>query len=215
MIQIAHRGYSKNYKENTWLAFSKAMEHQFDMIELDLHLTLDGVVIIYHNTLLDGIPLVEMSLSQILEKETIMLWTEFLEKMEAHQDVKVCLDIKTDDNRLCDQIIESLPSIERYYLSSFHFGILEYLYQKNPLLQLGFICDVGCTHEMWHWMLERIPLKFISIAWWLLQERLILYLRQYESILLFSYTCTDSFIFNFMKRFDLDGIFCDEPFPIT
>ena len=156
-----------------------------------------------------------MSLSQILEKETIMLWTEFLEKMEAHQDVKVCLDIKTDDNRLCDQIIESLPSIERYYLSSFHFGILEYLYQKNPLLQLGFICDVGCTHEMWHWMFERIPLKFISIAWWLLQERLVLYLRQYESILLFSYTCTDSLIFNFMKRFDLDGIFCDEPFSIT
>lgn len=212
MIQIAHRGYSKIYKENTWLAFSKAIQHHFDMIELDLHLTLDGVVIIYHNTLLNGTPLVEMSLPQILEREPVMLWTEFVERMEQHEQMKVCLDIKTNDNRLCDKILDSLPSIDRYYLSSFHFGVLEYLYQKNPQLQLGFICDVGCTPEMWHWMFERVPFTFVSIAWWLLHEQLVLNLRQFQSILLFSYTCSDVLIFDFMKRFNLDGIFCNEPF---
>ena len=212
MLQIAHRGYSKKFKENTWLAFSKAIEHDFDMIELDLHRTLDGVVIIYHITLLHGKPLVEMSLSEILEKETVMLWTDFQLKMKDHTGMKVCVDIKTDDCRLCDQIIDTIPSIENYYLSSFHFGTLEYLYQKNPLFKLGFICDVGCTEEMWHWMFQRVPFRFVSIAWWLLHERLLSCLRNYDSLLLFSYTCSDASIFHFMNRFQLDGIFCNEPF---
>lgn len=46
---IAHRGYSSKYPENTLLAFKKAIEVPCDGIELDLQLTKDGHVVIVHD----------------------------------------------------------------------------------------------------------------------------------------------------------------------
>lgn len=51
---FAHRGFSGLYPENTMLAFSKAAELKgCDGIELDVHLTKDGEVVIIHDEKLD------------------------------------------------------------------------------------------------------------------------------------------------------------------
>ncbi len=46
---IAHRGYSGAYPENTMLAFRRAVEAGADAIELDVHLSSDGEVMIMHD----------------------------------------------------------------------------------------------------------------------------------------------------------------------
>ncbi len=46
---IAHRGYSSKYPENTLLSFQKAIEAGCDGIELDLQLSKDGEVIVFHD----------------------------------------------------------------------------------------------------------------------------------------------------------------------
>lgn len=46
---IAHRGYRKRYPENTLLAFQKAIEAKADYIELDVHKTADGHVVVTHD----------------------------------------------------------------------------------------------------------------------------------------------------------------------
>ncbi len=46
---IAHRGWSGCYPENTMLAFEKAAEVNADGIELDVHLSKDGEVMIIHD----------------------------------------------------------------------------------------------------------------------------------------------------------------------
>ncbi len=46
---IAHRGWSAKYPENTMLAFEKAVEVKTDGIELDVHLSKDGEVMIQHD----------------------------------------------------------------------------------------------------------------------------------------------------------------------
>lgn len=51
---FAHRGFSGNYPENTMLAFQKACETPgCDGIELDVHLTKDGEVVIIHDEKID------------------------------------------------------------------------------------------------------------------------------------------------------------------
>lgn len=45
---IAHRGGGQNFPENTLLAFTKAIEIGVDAIELDVQVTEDGVVAVYH-----------------------------------------------------------------------------------------------------------------------------------------------------------------------
>lgn len=53
MLNIAHRGFSGVYPENTMLAFEKAMEAGCDGIELDVQLTKDGVPVIMHDEKVD------------------------------------------------------------------------------------------------------------------------------------------------------------------
>ena len=44
----AHRGNSKYFPENTLCAFRSAIELKADMVEIDLHMTADGVLILMH-----------------------------------------------------------------------------------------------------------------------------------------------------------------------
>lgn len=48
-LTIAHRGASADAPENTLEAFALAVDHGADMIETDLHLTRDGVIVLYHD----------------------------------------------------------------------------------------------------------------------------------------------------------------------
>ncbi len=45
---IAHRGGGQNFPENTLFAFSKALEMGCDAIELDVQVTKDDVIVVYH-----------------------------------------------------------------------------------------------------------------------------------------------------------------------
>ncbi len=49
MLILGHRGYSGSYPENTLLSFKKALEHKADGIELDVHLSKDGEMVVCHD----------------------------------------------------------------------------------------------------------------------------------------------------------------------
>ncbi len=53
ILSIAHRGASGQAPENTLAAFSKALEIGADAIELDLHRTRDGHLVVIHNGIVD------------------------------------------------------------------------------------------------------------------------------------------------------------------
>lgn len=70
MINIAHRGAKLQATENSLLAFEKAIEHNVDMIELDVQTTRDGALIVIHDPTVDrttnGTGLVsQMSLDEV------------------------------------------------------------------------------------------------------------------------------------------------------
>ncbi|MHC6181513.1 glycerophosphodiester phosphodiesterase [Clostridium sp. JNZ X4-2] len=52
-LNIAHRGFSGLYPENTMLSFKKAAEAGADGIETDLHVTKDGIIVICHDETID------------------------------------------------------------------------------------------------------------------------------------------------------------------
>jgi len=53
---IAHRGASRERLENTLPAFQRALDLGADAVELDVHCTADGTVVVHHNPLLRGTP---------------------------------------------------------------------------------------------------------------------------------------------------------------
>jgi len=52
-LNIAHRGFSGKYPENTMKAFEEAVRAGCDGIETDLHLTKDGIIVLCHDERLD------------------------------------------------------------------------------------------------------------------------------------------------------------------
>ena len=55
-LVIAHRGASGERPENTLPAYALAVEQHADMIEIDLHRTRDGAIVIAHDEHLPGLP---------------------------------------------------------------------------------------------------------------------------------------------------------------
>ena len=71
---IAHRGASRERRENTLPAFERALELNADGIELDTHATSDGVVVVHHDHVprgestsrgLNGRPIAELSAREV------------------------------------------------------------------------------------------------------------------------------------------------------
>ena len=50
---VAHRGFKKNYPENTLIAFKAAMDTGVPMIELDVTLSRDRKLVVIHDATLD------------------------------------------------------------------------------------------------------------------------------------------------------------------
>jgi glycerophosphoryl diester phosphodiesterase len=53
-LRIAHRGLPRRARENTLASFAAALEAGADGIELDVHVTADGVVVVHHDPALSG-----------------------------------------------------------------------------------------------------------------------------------------------------------------
>ena len=62
MERIAHRGAKREFPENTLVAFAQAYRRAADSIELDVHCTRDGVVVVHHD------PTIPVRLAGVVER---------------------------------------------------------------------------------------------------------------------------------------------------
>lgn len=73
MKVFAHRGFSGAYPENTMLAFRKAIEAGADGIELDIHESSDGKLVIIHDESLIRTTGVDKLVSDLTLKELVRI----------------------------------------------------------------------------------------------------------------------------------------------
>jgi glycerophosphoryl diester phosphodiesterase len=122
---IAHRGSSGEYPENTLAAFRDAVSSQADIIEMDLQLSADEQVVVFHDELVDrifqeqkGKKIRDYSLHELKQKE-IGLWFDLKFKglriptlMEVFeslpQDVSLILELKSSEAKLIEAVLEIL-----------------------------------------------------------------------------------------------------------
>lgn len=65
-LRIAHRGMPRLARENTLPSFAMAMEAGADGLELDVHATRDGVVVIHHDaTLASGADIAQLTFAEL------------------------------------------------------------------------------------------------------------------------------------------------------
>ena len=113
---FAHRGFSGKYPENTMLAFRKAIELGVDGIELDVHLTKDGQLVIIHDETTNrtcGVSgqVGKMTMEELRQLDASYLWRGQLEQNPIPTLREYC------------QLVEKLPLVTNIELKT---NIYEY-----------------------------------------------------------------------------------------
>jgi len=162
MKVLAHRGFSGNYPENTMLAFRKAIEAGADGIELDIHESRDGQLVIIHDenlvrtTGIDGIvsdfTLAELTKTRASRTKSdafdtpIPSFEEFCDFASSGSFI-TNVEIKTnnqwyqDIERKAVDMIRAFGLQDRIIFSSFNWISVMRAKQLAPEIPCGFLYD--------------------------------------------------------------------------
>lgn len=158
---IGHRGYSALYPENTLLSFKKAVEIGCNGIELDVRLSRDNKVVVFHDETLgritNGRGLVrETSLKELKKLDAgkgqkISTLEEVLENITG---VKFLVEIKVskDDSpsrveKLCKETVKSAKNKKNIFLISFSLPALQIAKKLNSKIRTGLIFSKPLSDE--------------------------------------------------------------------
>jgi glycerophosphoryl diester phosphodiesterase len=142
---IAHRGASGYEYENSRAAFRRAITLDADGVELDVHSTRDGGIVVHHDPTIPGIgSIAQLSLAEarqvrIRNGETLPLLAEVLDLVG---DRDVWVEVKTLPATHDQQLLEVLdrgPSPHRYAVHSFDHRVVCRLGETRPALQRGIL----------------------------------------------------------------------------
>ncbi|MEO6067184.1 MAG: glycerophosphodiester phosphodiesterase [Gemmatimonadota bacterium] len=142
---IAHRGASGHAFENSLSAFTLAKKLRADGVELDVHVTFDGVLLVHHDGAVPGVgtigdlPHDAFLTYRLPNGEPIPTLGQVLEELGPFQ---VWIEVKTLpprwDARLL-QVMRAGPSPERYAIHGFDHRIVARLGRQAPLLRRGVL----------------------------------------------------------------------------
>ena len=167
---IAHRGAFNNsdVPENSLKAFQKAMDLGY-AIELDVQLTKDNVLIVFHDDNLERMTGLNQLVSNTFYseiKELFLLDTK--EKIPTFQEVlnlileKVFLDIEIKPTKkkkeVCDLLLNELKDYHHYSLKSFQPAIVKYLKKQNLSVEVGYLIDYHYSNVFYQTIL---PSKYL------------------------------------------------------
>jgi len=149
---IAHRGASGYEYENSRAAFRRAVMLDADGVELDIHSTRDGGIIVHHDPEIPGFgPIAELSLAEarrlhIPNGESLPLLAEILD-LVGDRDVWVEVkSLAAAYDCVLLAILDRGPAPQRYAIHSFDHRIVHRLGEARPNLRRGILVS-SCLHE--------------------------------------------------------------------
>ena len=167
MIIMAHRGYSSKAPENTMPAFELALEVGSGGIELDVHLTKDGEVVVIHDHTLDRTtdgkgPVESFTMAELREFDAGSWFSPAFKgtKLPALQEVlelisehNVLLNVETKAALGFEQLNEKLALLldeyamwERIIISSFNHYALVHMKTLRPQARTGILYNCGLVN---------------------------------------------------------------------
>lgn len=178
---IAHRGGALEAPENTLVAFGHAQTVGAAMVELDVHLTADGHVVVLHDETVDrttdGSGRVRtLTLEQVRQLDAGYRYSPdgasypfrglgvrvptLEEVFQAYPDAPLIIEMKVDEPRLAAEVarlVETYGAAGRVVVSSFHQGVLEHFRELAP----GVATGMSLQEALQFVLLERFGLSFL------------------------------------------------------
>jgi glycerophosphoryl diester phosphodiesterase len=161
---IAHRGVPRYAKENTIESFEKAMALGADMIEFDVRRTKDKVLIAYHNGLIQGYPIKDLTyegISQMAKKHGFDIPT--VEEVLKWAKGRIKLDVELKEEGYEKETVELLSGYfdeDQFMITSFNDASLRVIKERYPDIKTGLILGRGIPpHHLLTRLRELFPMK--------------------------------------------------------
>ena len=224
----AHRGFSHIAPENTAYAFEAAMESGADYIELDVQLTKDGQLVVFHDSTLDRTTngsgkLAEHTYEELsrlsagdsfgkdgeFDDAKIMLLSEVFDLV----DRKMLYNIEIKDTTGAVQAAEkTVELLEEYnlegscYVTSFSYTILKRVKELNPRIKTALIANMAASTS--YSMLEHIDAVSMN---YLFVNQSVVHEAHRNGKLIFVWTVNRKSDMEQMVSLGVDNIITDRP----
>lgn len=155
MLKIGHRGAKGHELENTLNSFQKALNMQVDGIELDVHLSADGELMVIHDEKIDRttngkgfvnkLSLRELKTFQIDDKHQIPMLKEVFDLV--NQDCFINIELKSYD--AAEKVVSLIEKYvtkkgwkyDRFLVSSFDWNALQQVRFLNNEIPIGILTE--------------------------------------------------------------------------
>ncbi len=220
ILKIAHRG-AKGYEpENTIIAFQKAIDLGCDGIELDVHLSSDGEIIVIHDETIDRttngkgfvnqMTLLELKTYKINDKFEIPTLKEVFELI----NYKFLINIELKSYETADKVVEFIENqilsknrnFENIIVSSFDWNALQQVHFLNDEIQIGVLTATDL--DLAFSFAKFIKAKTINPYFHLLNEENIAKIQQ-KGFEIHTWTVNEIEDIEKMKALKVDGIISD------
>jgi glycerophosphoryl diester phosphodiesterase len=227
---IAHRGASGEAPENTLAAFRLALDQGADMIELDLHQSEDGALVVCHDFKLQRTAHSRKSIKQLTLKELKRLevgrWFhprfsgEPIPTLEevmtlVQSRARINIEIKRGspfypniEKRLVE-LLESFRAIESVLVSSFDDQALEAIRALNPKIPIGLLAEKGSIQQLIR-KAETLSASSLNLTVRLVTPTLV-QVAHHRRLQVFAYTINQVRLMNYYLIMGVDGLFTNFP----
>ena len=222
MLKIGHRG-AKGYEpENTFVSFQKALDMQVDGIELDVHLSADGEIIVIHDESIDRttngkgfvntLSLRELNAFRIDGKSEIPTLQEVFDLI--NQDCFINIELKSYEvtNKVVSLIEKYVTKkgwkYDRFLVSSFDWNALQQVAFLNDKIPIGVLTETDL--ELALAFAKFIQAKSIHPHFHLLTKENTAKIQE-KGLQVFPWTINELEDIQKIKTFNVNGIITDFP----
>ena len=220
MLKIAHRGAKGYLPENTLAAFSKALEMQVDGIELDIQLSADNEIIVFHDGTLDRLTngtgkicdytLAELQQFLIQGEHQIPTLKQVIELVNhscfINIEIKNPLATPYLMALLDDVATHQNTANEAFIISSFDWKTLEEVRKINPKIPIGVLTETDLEEALA--FAKQIKAYSIHPHFKLLNA-INTKAIQDNKLLVFPWTANEIETINQLKSYNVNGIITD------
>jgi glycerophosphoryl diester phosphodiesterase len=141
MLVLAHRGANRVAPENTVAAMREAVDRGADGVELDVHRTADGALVVRHDADTPAGRLGELTHDEV--RRTLPDVPTLEEVLDVCRGRLVNVEIKDPDPRAAEAVVDLLagrrPPTDEVIVSSFDLATVDRVRQLAPAVATGFL----------------------------------------------------------------------------
>jgi glycerophosphoryl diester phosphodiesterase len=222
MLKIAHRGAKAYEPENTLQAFQKALELNSDGIELDVHLSSDGHIIVIHDETIDrttngkglanDFTLAKLKSFFIDEKHQIPTLNEVFDLVDKKCLINIELKGLGTPRKVVALIEEYISeknwNYNHFIISSFDWNMLEETSNLNPNIPIGILTEENIDTALA--FAEKIKAKAIHPDFNLLNKENVRQIQE-KGFLVLPWTVNSEKDIQKVKSYNVNGIISDNP----